>query len=327
MAWRIARSERALTAPNKASASSRFLASRNSTKRRAMMVLAASCASKSPTTMSGTRTFSRMMRNKSSFGLPALNSLMIGSRKPSSNTSLQSADNRRPPTSGRVGDTHGVGDDAAAMKDRRHEEDVVDLACADPRIGGDQAIARIGASPAERPPGNRAGPAPCSRERRQPVPALRDHLTLRVKQRAAEVPGFGDDARECGAQQRDLRLIDDGKELVPPHGQRGDVERRRVFRGHTLSFQRDHQHAADRRLARAPGGTTLVDSWSSTMAGPSSAAPGAQGGCARRAHQADGSRCAGKHHAALPFGFAGAASLSPWLGHSDVQLGAAARTR
>ena len=65
-----------------------------------MMVLDASCAIRSPTTMSGTRTLRRMMRKRSSFGSPALNSFMIGSRNPSSNTSFESAESSRPPTSG-----------------------------------------------------------------------------------------------------------------------------------------------------------------------------------------------------------------------------------
>ena len=148
-----------------------------------------------------------------------------------------------------------------AMEDRRDEEDVVDLAGADPGIGGDQAVARLQGLGREGGQKIVQGLRHAAEKCRQPVPALRDHLALRVEQGATEVPGFGDDAREGGAQQRDLRLVDDGEQLVPPHGERGGVERRRIVcTASRYPFSVITSMRRSSTSTRAPGGTTVVDS-------------------------------------------------------------------
>ena len=73
---------------------------RKSTTRRIMVVLAASWARRSPTTMSGTRTFERMMSKIVWLGRPRMMIFAIGRRNPSSNSSRESAESRPPPTSG-----------------------------------------------------------------------------------------------------------------------------------------------------------------------------------------------------------------------------------
>ena len=63
--------------------------------------LAATMLWMSPRTSLGRRTLASMTANTSVFGLPALYSLSIGMRMPSSNMSVESGDCGRPPMSGR----------------------------------------------------------------------------------------------------------------------------------------------------------------------------------------------------------------------------------
>ena len=95
---------------------------------------------------------------------------------------------------------------------------------------------------------------------------LAEHPPRAVEDAAREVLGLAHDRGERGSDERGLLLVEDRGQAAG-----GDPDRHGVERHATTSMMRLPSSAT---RAVAPGPTTLVDSRSSTIAGPSIRVPG-----------------------------------------------------
>ena len=180
----------------------------------------------------------------------------------------------------RVAEVAEVADDPALAEDRRDHREVVELAGGHPGVVGDQHVA--GAERLRRIGGQQVAHA--GRHRvdvpRRAGQRLRHHLPARVEDAAGEVLRLAHHRAEGGPHQRRLLLVGDGEEPVPEHFQRHRIEASssvlgsmvvrglRSLSGHALPRSPQRDCLRHRPTTAAPGPMTVVDSRSSTMAGP-----------------------------------------------------------
>ena len=178
--------------------------------------------------------------------------------------------------------------DLAVPEDGRDDGDVEEVPGAEPRIVGDQHVAgleRLGRVPVEQ---RLHGPRQGQVEDRHRARRMRQRLALRIEELAGEILRLGDDEREGGAADGEPHLLDDGDEAAPHDLERDRIRLRSApppLDGHVgrdadirCSRRRRSRCAGSgcRRRPLVAGGTIVVDSRSSTMAGPSIASPGAR---------------------------------------------------
>ena len=171
-----------------------------------------------------------------------------------------------------VGGVAGVGepaDPAAAVKDRRDHREVEQVAGGGPRVVGDQGV---------------AGTQGCERMAGHDVVAhaighgvdvaggagdrLRQHAPAGVEHAGGQVARLAHHGGEGSVDQGRRLLVDDGDQPVAQHLQRDGIDHDAPPAA--ASDLTSRQPPAPRATLH-PGGTTVVDSASSMIAGPSAA--------------------------------------------------------
>src|SRR5262249_44331536 len=145
-----------------------------------------------------------------------------------------------------------------------HQGDVVDLTGGHPGVVGDEYVAGL-----EGVLGIRGHEVTHARGHRVDVSwsaclGLRDHVAERVEHTARQVLGLAHYRRERGPHQRRLLLVGDRQQSAPQDFQRDRVN------AHGVMWR--FLNSSTSALAWGP--TTVVDSRSSMMAGPSRRMPG-----------------------------------------------------
>ena len=166
-----------------------------------------------------------------------------------------------------VGERGDVGHDPAAVEDRPDEAEVGEVAGGDPRVVGAEDVAVLQGRRREALEQAPRGVGEDPGEHRQARQRLGQADAVLVEEREAEVARLADDRRERRAEERLVGLAHQGDQAVPV-----DLERDRIDVRHSVITR----FSSSSTRAVAPGGTTAVDSCSSTTAGPSSVAPGAR---------------------------------------------------
>ena len=172
---------------------------------------------------------------------------------------------------GHVADRRREGDELAVVEDRPEEHVLRHVAAAAERVVVDHDVARLergGAELVEHAANRLADRA----EVRGVEAALGDHPALAVEESAREVARLAEDRRVGGAHHVRAHLLGDLHELVADHAHRHAVDALRRAVPATRAPESRRMPSASTRSAW-PGRTSVVESGSSTTAGPWSAAP------------------------------------------------------